>query len=400
MLLRGRICALKNAVSCCNQVVVTLSEAMSRQQYEFQSPKGLILNHLQKHREAILRRKAELESEGKRVNVEIECRLGTLMYGSERVGAFEAGKEGTVVPDVRSDGKSVRFCAGVAGVHHRQFIEAAKRDYTKESLRLSSQGKPKLRAPTSTLSDVWTPDDGTGRSRSGRRFSRDARPLTHGELAAGMKSICERTVKQEIKHKDICPDLDIHLPSHKYDLRVSVSIEEVVLGAVQIDFSDVMFDRKRDRFSQVCVLPPPHASIPMPDMDASEVLSRKLNGALETTFEFELEASKDMTSEFLGANGVQAVVQSCLKLSQSLWYGICSFIPQECNSCSLIRYASFNLDARSDADCDPDVQGVKQWVLDQCGRRGDIDKFPGAMPVSLDRWKFKETLLKHSKSKS
>ena len=49
------------------------------------------------------------------------------MYGSERVGAFEAGKEGTIVPDVRSDGKSVRFCPGVAGVHHRQFIEAAKR---------------------------------------------------------------------------------------------------------------------------------------------------------------------------------------------------------------------------------------------------------------------------------
>jgi hypothetical protein len=71
--------------------------------------------------------------------------------------------------------------------------------------------------------------------------------------------------KQEIKHKDICPDLNIHLPSHKYDLRVSVSIEEVVLGAAQIDFSDVMFDRKRDRFSQVCVLPPQHANIPMPD---------------------------------------------------------------------------------------------------------------------------------------
>ncbi len=161
-----------------------------------------------------------------------------------------------------------------------------------------------------------------------------------------------------------------------------------------------MFDRKRDRLSQVCVLPPQHASVPMPDMDASEVLSRKLNGALETSFEFELEASKHMTSEFLGATGVQAVVQSCLRLSQSLWYGICSFIPQECNSCSLIRYASFNLDARSDADCDPDVQGVKQWVLDQCGIRGSSDKFPGAMPVSLDRWKFKETLLKYSKSKS
>jgi mRNA guanylyltransferase len=363
------------------------------QQYEFESPKGLIFNHLQRHREAILRRKAELESEGKRVNVEIECRLGTLMYGSERVGAFEAGKEGTIVPDVRSDGKSVRFCPGVAGVHHRQFIEAAKRDYTKESLRLSSQGKPKLRAAKATLSDVWTPDDGPGRSRSGRRFLRDAHPLLKEEVAAGMRSICERTVKQEIKHKDICPDLNIHLPSHKYDLRVSVSIEEVVLGAAQIDFSDVMFDRKRDRFSQVCVLPPQHANIPMPDMDASEVLSRKPNGALETTFEFELEANKDITAEFLGSTGMQ-VVQSSLRLSQSLWYGICSFIPQECNSSSLIRYASFNLDAR----CDADIQGVKQWVLLQCGSRGD--RFPGAMPVSLDRWKFKETLLKYSKSKS
>ena len=374
-----------------NAAMHTMPRALV-QQYEFESPQGLIFKHLLAHRETIVKRKTELESQGKRCNVEIECRLGTLMYGNERVGAFEAGKEGTLVPDVRSDGKSVRFCAGVAGVHHRQFIEVAKREYNKEAAqRLKNQGKP-LRPAKATLSDVWNPDEGPGRSgRGGRRFVRDSHPLLKEEVAAGLRSISDRPVKQEIKHKDICPDLNIHLPSHKYDLRVSIAIEEVVTGSVDMDFSSMMFDRKRDRFSQVCVLPPQHSAFPMPDLDASEVLSRKPSGALETTFEFELEANKEITAEFLGPSGGFA---QCLRLGQSLWYSICSFIPQECNSSSLVRYAPFNCDPR----CNADIQGVKEWVIKQCGSRGE--KFPGAMPVSLDRWKFKETLLKYSKSKS
>jgi hypothetical protein len=57
---------------------------------------------------------------------------------------------------------------------------------------------------------------------------------------------------------------------------------------------------------------------------------------LETTFEFELEANKEITAEFISPAGNRA---HSMKLGQSLWYGICSFIPQECNSSSLVRYA-------------------------------------------------------------
>ena len=346
----------------------------SSHQYEYELPAGLIYKHLSKHRDEIIRRHSELVSQGRIANVEIECRLGTLMYSRERVGAFEAGKEGAVVP-------GAKFCAGVAGVHHRQFKEAARREYEKQ-LKLGVRLKSEKR----TLSDVWTPDDGSGR-RSGRRFLRDAHPLTAEELARGLKNISDRPLKQEIKHKDICPDLDIHLPSHKYDLRVSVSIEELVVGPVDLDVSSDMFDRQRDRYSVVCVLPHQHSHLPLPMLDASEVLSRTSSGALETTFEFELEAGKEITDLFLGPDG------NPLKLGQSLWYGICCFIPQECNSSSLHRYAPWN----GNESIVKDVQGVKEWVIKQCGR--STDKFPGAMPVSLDRWKFKETLLKYSKRK-
>lgn len=359
------------------------SQATSRanaQEFAYEPPAGLILKHLRLHRDEIMRRHAELSSQGKVVNVEIECRLGTLVHGRERVGSFESGKEGAVVP-------GSRFCAGVAGVHHRQFIETAKREYERECQRLRKLGRA-LKPPKATLSDVWTPDDGNGR-RSGRRYFRDAHPLQPHELSRGMKSINDRSVKQEIKHKDVCPDLDIHLPSHKYDLRVSVSIEEVVPEKVEADLSGVSFDRKKDRYSVVCVLPPPHSDLPMPEIDATEVLSRTASGALETTFEFELEANKEITAEYLSPSGGSSV----LKLSQSLWYGLCSFIPQECNSSKLIRYAPWSYSDR----CLDDIRGVKKWVLDQCGRSND--RFPGAMPVSLDRWKFKETLLKYSKDK-
>lgn len=348
------------------------------QQYEYEDPGNLIYKHLAKHRDEIIRRHGELVSQGKIANVEIECRLGTLVHGKERVGAFEAGKEGAVVP-------GARFLAGVAGVHHRQFKEAAKREYEKQQ-KMGRRLKPEKK----TLSDVWTPEDGSGR-RGGRRYLRDAHPLTPEELARGMKSTSDRAVKQEIKHKDICPDLDIHLPSHKYDLRVSISIEEVVPGNVDIDFSSQTFDRQRDRYSVPCVLPPLYSELPLPVLDASEVLSRNPSGSLETTFEFELEANKEITAEFIGPAGNRA---HSMKLGQSLWYGICSFIPQECNSSSLVRYAPWNGDDRTSRD----VQGVKAWVLEQCGNSRS-DRFPGAMPVSLDRWKFKETLLKYIKPK-
>ena len=105
---------------------------------------------------------------------------------------------------------------------------------------------------------MWTPDDGSGR-RSGRRFLRDAHPLAAEELARRLENICDRPLKQEIKHKDICPDLDIQLHSHKYDLRVSVSIEEFGVGPVDLDVSSDMFDRQRDRYSVVRVLPQQHS---------------------------------------------------------------------------------------------------------------------------------------------
>jgi hypothetical protein len=352
-------------------------------QFEYESPHSLIFKHLTRHREEINRRRAELVSQGKTVNVEIECRLGTLVNGRERVGAFEAGKEGAVVP-------GARFCAGVAGVHHRQFKEAAKREYDKYQEQMQKLGKRPLMAHRKNLSHVWTPQDGNGR-RSGHRYLRDAHPLTEAELARGWKSINDRPVRQEIKHKDICPDLDIHLPSHKYDLRVSISIEEVVVGPTDFDLSGHLYDRQRDRYTVACVLPPPNSELPMPVLDASEVLTRTSSGSLETTFEFELEASKEITEEFLSSAG--SVVAS-MRLGQSLWYGICSFIPQECNSSSLVRYAPWN----ANEQVMKDVQGVKEWVTKQCGSKPD--KFPGAMPVALDRWKFKETLLKHSKIKA
>ena len=350
-------------------------------QFEYESPDSLIFKHLTRYRDEIMRRRTELQSQGKTVNVEIECRLGTLVHGRERVGSFEAGKEGAVVP-------GARFCAGVAGVHHRHFKDAAKREYDKHQEKLQKTGKRLLMAHRKNLSHVWNPDDGNGR-RSGRRYLRDAHPLTDAELARGWRSISDRPVKQEIKHKDICPDLDIHLPSHKYDLRVSVSIEEVVVGATDVDLSGLLFDRQRDRYSVACVLPPPNSELPMPVLDATEVLSRTPSGFLETTFEFELEANKEITDEFLSSGG--SVVTS-MKLGQSLWYGICCFIPQECNSSSLVRYAPWN----ANSSVLKDVEGVKEWVSKQCGSGG---KFPGAMPVALDRWKFKETLLKNSKTK-
>jgi hypothetical protein len=343
---------------------------------EYEEPVNLIYQHLSKHRDEIIRRYTELNTQGKMVNVEIECRLGTLMHGKERVGAFEPGKGGAVVP-------GSRFCAGIAGVHHRQFKEAAKREYEKQQ-KLGRRLKPAKQ----TLSDVWTSDDGSGR-RSGRRFLRDAHPVTAEEVARGIKSVGDRAVRQEIKHKDICPDLDIHLPSHKYDLRVSISIEEQVPGSVDIDFSGQLFDRQRDRYSVHCVLPQPHSELPVPILDASEVLCRTSTGSLDTTFEFELEANKETTTEFLSHVGNR----QSLKLSQSLWYGICSFIPQECNSSSLVRYAPWNGDERMARD----IEGVQSWVLEQC-KKNKGDKFPGANPVALDRWKFKETLLKYSKS--
>jgi hypothetical protein len=361
------------------RLAINTAQAMPRpilQQYEYEDPANLIFQHLSKHREEIMRRHSELVSQGKFANVEIECRLGTLLHGKERVGAFEAGKEGAIVP-------GARFCAGIAGVHHRQFKEAAKREYEKQQ----KLGR-RLKAEKKTLSDVWTPDDGSGR-RSGRRYLRDAHPLTPEEVARGMKSTSARPVKQEIKHKDVCPDLDIHLPSHKYDLRISVSIEEVVPGNVDLDFSAQQFDRQRDRYSVPCVLPQLYSELPLPILDASEVLSRTSTGTLETTFEFELEANKEITADFLSPAGNRF---HSMKLGQSLWYGICSFIPQECNSSSLVRYAPWNGDERMMDD----VKGVKEWVLQQC-KKGQNDRFPGAMPVSLDRWKFKETLLKYSK---
>jgi hypothetical protein len=351
-------------------------------QFEYDSPHSLIFKHLTRYREEINRRRAELVSEGKTVNVEIECRLGTLVNGRERVGAFEAGKDGAVVP-------GARFCAGIAGVHHRQFKEAAKREYDKHQEQMQKLGKRPLMAHRKNLSHVWTPDDGNGR-RSGRRFLRDAHPLTEAELARGWRSINDRPVRQEIKHKDICPDLDIHLPSHKYDLRVSISIEEVVTGPTDVDLSGKLYDRQRDRYTVACVLPPPNHELPLPVLDASEVLTRTPSGSLETTFEFELEASKEITEDFLSSSGS---VVATMRLGQSLWYGICSFIPQECNSSSLVRYAPWNANEQVMRD----VQGVKEWVTKQCGSKPD--KFPGAMPVALDRWKFKETLLKHSKIK-
>ena len=60
-----------------------------------------------------------------------------MMYSREWVGALQAGKEGAVVP-------GAKFCAGVAGVHHRQFKEAARREYEKQlklGIRLKAENR-------------------------------------------------------------------------------------------------------------------------------------------------------------------------------------------------------------------------------------------------------------------
>ena len=275
---------------------------------EGQLPLQLIFKHLLNHRDQIISRRSELAAQGRIANVEIECRLGTLMRGGERVGALDAGEEAAIV-------HGAKFCAGVTAEHHREFKEAARLEYQKQ-LKLGAR----LKAERRTLSDVWTRDDASGR-RSGRRFLRDAIPLTAEELARGLKNISDRPLKQEIKYKDICPDLDIHLPCHKYDLRVSVSIEEPVAAAVDVDFSSEPFHRQRDRYSVACLLPPHLSHLPPPTLDASRIASRTATGELHTTFEFEVEAGKDMTELFLRPDG------NPLKLAQSLWYGMCCFLP-------------------------------------------------------------------------
>jgi hypothetical protein len=280
---------------------------MARTAEEGLLPLELIFKHLLNHRDQIISRRAELAAQGRVVNVEMECRLGTLMRGGERVGAFEAGGEAAIV-------YGAKFCAGVTAEHHREFKEAARLEYHKQ-LKLGAR----LKAERRTLSDVWMRDDASGR-RASRRFIRDAIPLTAEELARGLKNISDRPVKQEIKYKDICPDLDIHLPSNKYDLRFSVSIEESLPAAAHIHFSSEPFHRQRDRYSVVCVLPREHSHLPLPTLDASRVVSRTCAAALDTTFEFEVEAGRDITELFLRPDG------NPLKLAQSLWYGICCFL--------------------------------------------------------------------------
>lgn len=62
----------------------------------------------------------------------------------------------------------------------------------------------------------------------------------------------------------------------------------------------------------VCVLPREHSHLPLPTLDASRVVSRTGAAALHTTFEFEVEAGRDITELFLRPDG------NPLKLAQSL----------------------------------------------------------------------------------
>lgn len=115
---------------------------MARTAEEGLLPLELIFKHLLNHRDQIISRRAELAAQGRVANVEIECRLGTLMRGGERVGACESGEEAAIV-------YGAKFCAGVTAEHHREFKEAARLEYHKQ-LKLGAR----LKAERRTLSDV------------------------------------------------------------------------------------------------------------------------------------------------------------------------------------------------------------------------------------------------------